>query len=128
MWLIRDLRDFDPNWKLGGDRLHRLLEVLAERQNVAAILHRDAKAERRTAALAHHESRRVLVAPFDRRDVTEPEYPAVNLHRDGGDRLGARKGAGHAKMDAVSRGIDRPAGNDGVLPRHAIEDLLRRDA
>ena len=55
VWLIRDLRDFDPDRKLGGDRLHRLLEVLAERQNVAAILHRDAKAERRTAALAHQK-------------------------------------------------------------------------
>ncbi len=36
--------------------------------------------------------------------------------------------AGDPQIDAVGRGVDRPAGDDGVLPRDAVEDLLRRDA
>ncbi len=36
--------------------------------------------------------------------------------------------AGHAQIDAVGRGVDRAAGDDGVLPGDAVEDLLRRDA
>ena len=126
--LVGDLGDLDADRQLGGDRLHRLLEVFAQRQNVGAVLHRDAEAERRPAALAHDEARRVLVAALDGRDVAEPEHPAVRLHRHGGDRLGAGESAGDAQVDAVGGGVDRAAGDDGVLPRHAVEDLLRRDA
>ena len=53
------------------------LQVLAEREDVAAVLHRDAEAERRLAAFAHEEGRRILVAALDRRDVAEPEHLAV---------------------------------------------------
>ena len=126
--LVGDLGDVDADRKLGGDRLHRLLEALAQRQDVGAVLHRDAETERRPAAFAHDEARRVLVAAPDGRDVAQPEDPAVGLHRHRGDRLGAGERAGHAQMDAVGGGVDRAAGDDGILPRDAVEDLLRRDA
>ncbi len=38
------------------------------------------------------------------------------------------EGAGHAHIDAVGGGVDRAAGDDGVLPGDAVENLLRRDA
>ena len=50
------------------------------------------------------------------------------LHRHGGDRVDAGERAGDAQVDAVGRGVDRAAGHDGVLPGHAVEDLLRREA
>ena len=53
---------------------------------------------------------------------------AVGLDRHGGDRVDAGEGAGHPQVDAVGRGVDRAAGDDGVLPGDAVEDLLRRDA
>ncbi len=49
--LIGDLRDLDADRQLGGDGAHRLLQVLAERDDVGAVLHGDAEAERRLAAL-----------------------------------------------------------------------------
>ena len=126
--LVGDLGDVDADRKLGGDRPHRLLEVLAQRQDVGAVLHRDADAERRPAAFAHDEARRVFVAAPDRRDIAQTEDPAVGLHRHGGDRFGAGERAGHPQVDAVGGGVDRAAGDDGVLPRDAVEDLLRGDA
>ena len=74
---------------------------------------------------AHQEARRVLVAALDRCDVAEPEDAAVRLDRHGRDRGDAGECAGHAQIDAVGRGIDRAAGDDGVLLGDAVEDLLR---
>ena len=128
MRLIGDLGDLDADRKLGRDRLDRLLEVFAEREDVAAVLHRDAETERRLATLAHDKARRVLIAAPDRRDVAEPEHPAVRLHRHGGDRVRAGESASHPHVDAVGGGVDRSARHDRILPRHAVEDLLRRDA
>ena len=95
---------------------------------LAPSCHRDAEPERRLAAFAHDEGRRVLVAALDRGDVAEPEHTAVRLHRHGGDGLGAGEGAGDPHIDAVGRGIDRSAGDHGVLLGDAVEDLLGRDA
>ena len=126
--LVGDLRHLDADRKLGDDRLHRALEVLAERDDVGAVLHGDAEAERGLAAFADDEARRVLVAALDGRDVAEPEHAAVGLHRHGGDRVDAGECAGDAQIDAVGRGVDRAAGHDRVLLGDAVEDLLRRDA
>ena len=71
---------------------------------------------------------RVLVAALHGRDVAEAEHAAVGLHRHGRDRVDAGERAGDAQVDAVGRGVDRAAGHDGVLPRDALEDLLRREA
>ena len=49
--LVGDLRDLDADRQLSDDRLHRLLQVLAERDDVGAVRHRDAEPERRLAVL-----------------------------------------------------------------------------
>ena len=125
MGLIGDLGDLDADRQLRRDGLHRLLQVLAERDDVRAVGHRDAEPEGRLAAFAHDEGRRVLVAALDRGDVAEPEYAAVRLHRHGGDGFGAGEGAGDPHIDAVRRCIDGSAGDHGVLLGDAVEDLLR---
>ena len=53
---------------------------------------------------------------------------AVRLDRHRGDRGDAGERAGHPQIDAVGRGFDRAAGDDGVLLGDAVEDLLGRDA
>src|SRR5262249_9282904 len=125
--LIGDLGDLDPDRKLADDGVHRALEVFSERDDVGTILHGNAEAERRLAVLPHEEARRILVAAFDGCDVAEPEDLSVRLDRHGGDRCDSGEGAGHPQIDAVGRGVDRAAGDDGVLPGHALEDLLRRE-
>ena len=76
---------------------------------------------------ADEEARRVLVAALDGCDVAEPKDAAVRLDRHGGDRGDARECAGHPQIDAVGRGVDRAAGDDGVLLGDAVEDLLGGD-
>ena len=122
--LIGDLGDLDADRQLRSDGLHRLFQVLAERDDVGAVSHRDAEPDGRLAAFAHDEGRRVLVAALDRGDVAEPEHTAVSLHRHGGDGFGAGEGAGDPHIDTVGRGIDRSAGDHGVLLGDAVEDLL----
>ena len=112
----------------GRDRVHRRLEVFAERDQVRTVLHRNAEPERRLATFPDDEAWRVLVATLDSRDVAKPEDAAVHLHGNGGDRVHARECAGDTQIDAVGRGLHRPAGRDRVLSRHAVEDLLRGDA
>ena len=124
MRLIGDLGDLDADRQLSGDGLHRLLQVLAESDDVRAVRHRDAEPEGWLAAFAHDEGRRVLVAALDRGDIAEPEHPPVRLHRHGGDGLGAGECASDPHIDAVGRRIDRSAGDDGVLLGNAVEDLL----
>ena len=117
----------DSDRKLGDDRIHRGFQILAERQNVGAILHRDAEAERGLTAFADDEAGRILVAALDGRDVAKPEHPAVGLHRHGGDGVDTGECAGDPQIDAVGRGVHRPAGRDRVLLGDAVENLLRRD-
>ena len=126
--LVRDLGDLDADRKLGGDRLHGALEVFTERDDVGAVLHGDAEAERGLAVLAHHEGGRVLVAALAGRDVAQAEHPAVGLDRHRPDGVDAREAARHPQVDAIGRGVDRAARHHGVLLGDAVEHLLRRDA
>jgi hypothetical protein len=126
--LVGDLGHLDADRKRLGDRLHRDLEVLAELDDVDAVLHRHAEAERRLAVLPYEEGRRVLVTAGDRRDVAEPECSAAGLDRNRGDRFGTGERPGDAQIDAIRGGVDRAARCHRVLPRDAVEDLLRRDA
>ena len=126
--LVGDLRDLDPHRKLGDDCIHRGFEVLPQRNDVAAVLHGDAQAEGGLAALADDEARRVLVATLDSGDVAEAENPSLDLHGDRRYGIDAGERTGDAQVDAVRRGLDRAARGDGILPGHAVENLLRRDA
>ncbi len=128
MGLVGNLRDLDSDRELGRDGFHRASEILAKRDDIGAILHRHAEAERGFAALAEHESRRVLIAALDRRDIAEAKDLPVGLDRHRRDRGHAREGAGHPQIDAIGRSIHRSAGDNGVLLGDAVEDLLGAEA
>ncbi len=59
----------DADRQVGGGLGHRLLEVLTERQNVAAVAHRDGEADRRLAVHPEHRLRRIGETAPDGRDV-----------------------------------------------------------
>ena len=52
--LIGDQHRLDADRQIGGDLRHRPLDVLAEREDVAAVAHGDGKADRRLAVDAEH--------------------------------------------------------------------------
>ena len=126
--LVGDLLDVDAL----RHRLHevrgRLLDVLAELEDVGALGGDDADAERGLAFLAHHEGRRIDEAVGDGGDIAEAEHAAVALDRRLGDRLGAVERAGDAQRHALRRGFDRAGRHDVVLLGERIEQRLRRDA
>src|SRR6516164_9008439 len=100
--LIGDLRDLDAERQFGGNGGHGLLEVLTQRQDIGAFLHGDAEAERRLAALAEDEARRVLVTALYGCDIAETEDLSIRVHRHRRDGGNARERAGHPQIDAIS--------------------------
>ncbi len=67
------------------------------------------RAERRLAALAHNEGRRVLVTALDDRNVAEAKQAVLDLNGHRGDRVDPGKRPGHSQVDAVGRGVDGAA-------------------
>ena len=82
------------------------LDVVPERQDVAAGGHRDGEADRRLAVVAEHRLRRIDIAALDRGDVAQAEEAVVEAEVD---VLQARFGgelARDADGDALGAGID----------------------
>ncbi|MGY4425759.1 hypothetical protein ACVWY2_008208 [Bradyrhizobium sp. JR6.1] len=126
--LVGDLLDVDALrhrlQELGG----RLLDLLAELEDVGALGGDDADAERGLAFLTHLEARRIDIAVRDCCDIAEPEHTAVALDRRFGNRLDAVKRTGDAQRHALRRGLDRAGRRDIVLLGERVEQRLRRDA
>ena len=115
MRLVGDLLEVDALRQRGFDLRHRGFDVLAELDDVGALGHDDADAERRLAALMHQVGRRILEAARHRRDVAEAEARAAGFDRRVGDRLDAVDGAGDAQRHALRAGLDGAGRDDGVL-------------
>jgi hypothetical protein len=76
--LIGDEMGSDPQRQIGGRFRDRRVDILAERQNVAPLGHRNRKADRGLAIDAEHRLGRVRIAAPDRRDVTEAQQAPVD--------------------------------------------------
>ena len=59
MRLIGDAIEFESNRQRRAQSLHRRVEIAAERENVAAIAHRNGDAERVAAFETHARLRRI---------------------------------------------------------------------
>ena len=117
--LVRDLVDLDAGRNLRFGIRNRILELLAELQNVGALGHGDDDADGFAAVVAHDAARRVLVAALDGGDVAEPERRAAGLDRHFRDGRLALERAGDAHVDAVGAGLDacRRASRHSGAPR-----------
>src|SRR4029453_5153753 len=81
-WLIRHLMHSDPNRQIANDRVHLLLQGLAEVQNVGAGFHVDAEADGRLAIHPIEHPRRVHVTASDRDEITEAKETIVHAQID----------------------------------------------
>ena len=105
--LVGDLLDIDALrhglHEVGG----RLLDLLAEFEDVGALGGDHADAERGLAFLAGDEGRGIDKTVRDGGDIAEPEHAAVALDRALRNRLGAVERAGDAQRHALRGGFHR---------------------
>jgi hypothetical protein len=106
----------------------RLVEVMAQLDDIAALCHGDADTERFLALPAHLLLRRVHIAARHRGDVAEAEDAVVGADRDRAHRVERVEGARGTQVDAVAGGIEHARRRDGVLLGQRLDDLRRLDA
>ena len=76
--LIRDQDGLNSHRQIGGDPRHGLGDVVAERENVAALAHGDGKANRRLAIHPELRLGRIDEAAVNARDVAEAKHAPAN--------------------------------------------------
>ncbi len=106
----------------------RLLDVLAEFEDVGALGGDHADTERGLAFLANGEGRGIHVTMGDGGDIAEAEHAAVALDRGFGDGLHAIQRTGNTQRHALRGGLDRAGRGDIVLLGERVEQRLRGDA
>ena len=85
--LVGDQLRLDADRQVGRDLAPSLLDVLAERQDVAAVAHGDRKADRRLAVDAEQRLRRVGDNRGGPGDIAQPEHAAADDEVDVRDVL-----------------------------------------
>ena len=97
------------------------LDVVPERQDVAALAHGDGEADAVLAVDAEHRLRRIGGAARDLGDVAQADHAAVGDEVDAENVLLGPEGAGDAHQDLLVAGLHHAGRRDGVLR------LQRRD-
>ena len=101
-------------------------DVLAERQNVAAVAHRDRQADRRLAVDAEHRLRRIGKAAPDLRDVAQPEDAPADGEVDVAQMsCSDAEGAGDAQRQRLVAGLDRARRLNHILRLQRSDQRLR---
>ena len=105
----------DADRQLGLDLGHRPLDVAAERQDVAAVAHRDREPDRGLAVHPEHRLRRVGIAAADLGDVAQADDPVAGDEVDVQEvELGIER-ARDPQRDPLVAGLQDACGPDGVL-------------
>ena len=115
MRLVGDQDGRDADRQIGGDPVHRLLDVAAERQDVAALAHGDGETDRRLAVDAEQGLRRIGEAATDFGDVAQADHAAVRDEVDVPQVLFGFEGAGDAQQQLLIAGLDGAGRADDVL-------------
>lgn len=118
----------DSNREIGGDLRHHLLDVSAERKNVAAVAHCDGKPDCGLAVDPEHRLRRIHVAAPHLRDVAQPNRAPSCDEIDAGDVLLRLKTARHPHGDAFLAGLDHARRADDILRLQRSEQSRPIDA
>ena len=105
-----------------------VLQRLAERETVPALLHDRREHDGGLALTSDEVGGRILVAAADLGDVGELQRPARSDDRRVGDRLDAVISAVDPDEDPRPPRVDRARRGDGVLPLQGGDDVLRRHA
>ena len=113
--LVGDQDRCDADRQIIGDPVHRLLDVAAQRQDVAALAHRDAETDRRLAVHAEQGLRRVGEAATDFGDVAQTDHAPVRDEIDVAKVLFGFKRTGDAQQQLLVARLDRAGGADHVL-------------
>ena len=85
--LVGDHDRFDADRQVGLQLLHGLMDVLAQREHVAAVAHRNRQAQAGLAVDAEDRVGRILVLPPHLGDVGQPDDPVADGEVDGEDVL-----------------------------------------
>ena len=126
--LVRDLMDLKAEGQILLNLADLPLEVFAELQDIAAVLHRDGDADGWLAVVVHLRLRRLLIAALDLGDVAEPQDLAARTHWHLADGLDIAELARRAHVDVVGVRLDHAGRRHVVLLRERIGDDLRADA
>ncbi len=113
--LVGDQGRLDADRQLGLDLGHRMADVAAERQDVAAVAHRDREADRGLAVHPEHRLRRVGVAAADLGDVAQADDAVAGDEVDVQEvELGIER-ARDPQRDPLVAGLQDACGPDGIL-------------
>ena len=121
--LIGHALELDAVRKLRLDLGDRLLDRLAEVDDVAVVGHRDAEHQHLLPVVAHGVRRRIFVSARDRREVAELDQPSAGGDRHVADIVQAGELAAHAHQHAVAARVDRAARQQAVLVSQAFGNL-----
>ena len=117
-----------PEWQRLRDSRGPLLQRLAERETIPALLHNRREHDGGLALMSNEVGGRILIAAADIGDVGELQRPPRSDDRRVGDRLDAVISAVDPDEYLRPLGVDRACRGDGVLPLQGGDDILCRYA
>ena len=122
------LAERHPERQRPCDSCGPLLQRLAERETIPALLHNRREHDGGLTLVSDEVGGRILVAAADLGDVGELQRPPRSDDRRVGDRLDAVISAVDPDEDLRPLGVDRACRCDGVLPLQGGNNILCRHA
>ena len=127
--LVGDQCRLDADRQIGGDPAHRGLDVAAQRQDIAAVAHRDGKPDRRFSVDPEHRLRRVGVAAAHLGDIAQPQDPpSPSREIDVADILLGGERAGDLQRYRFLAGAQHPRRAHDILRLQGCDQCARIDA
>src|SRR4029450_7313176 len=114
-WLIRHLMHSAPDRQIANDRVHLLLQSLAEVQNVGPGFHVDREADGRLSIHPIEHPRRVDVAAGDGDEIAEAKEAVVYSQIDRPQTLLGNKLAADAQNDPLRPRFHHPGRGESRL-------------
>ena len=128
--LVGDAIQFEADRQSRAQARDRGVEIVTERDDVAAVAHRHRDAERIAAHIAHARLLRIGIAAPYLGDVAETEQMAVGADCDVADRVHRIERAGRAQIDAVAGSFETARCGNRVLRHqyflHLVEGHAQR--
>jgi len=127
--LVLDLHQFHAGRQLPVDFHRGHAQRLAERDDVAALGHRDAKRHDFTALVAYLDRWRIDVAATDVGNVVEPQLVArTAAYRHSAQLVDVGELPCHTNLDDVERRLDRACAFDRVLCADLLQHCIEIEA